>query len=371
MSQPSPTNPCRVAIVGAGGYAGRELIRLLAAHPRTTIAALFGSEKAAEKPQRAGELHPSLLHVCDLPVHPASADAILATKPDAVFLATPHEASLDLAPRLLEAKPGLIVLDLSAAYRLPDAALYPPHYGFEHHHRAWLERAVYGLAELNDRAIAKATLIAVPGCYPTSAILPLAPLAAAGAIDHSRDVVIDSVSGVSGAGRSATAKTHFSEVSLQAYNVLKHRHQPEIDLHSGLGLGRTIFTPHLVEFDRGILSTIHATLTPGWNAARVRETLAHAYKGRRCVRVLNEGLWPSVAGVRFTNCCDIAFAVRPATNPSDQAHLIVSSAIDNLIKGAAGQAVQCLNIRQGWPETTALMPDASATASPANREAAR
>ncbi len=357
--------------MGAGGYAGRELIRILAAHPHVTLAALFGSEKAADKSQHAGDLHPSLLHVCDLPVHPASPEAILAARPDAVFLATPHEASLDLAPRVLESKPTLIVLDLSAAFRLPDPSLYPPHYGFEHHNRAWLERAVYGLAEINDPAIAKANLIAVPGCYPTSAILPLAPLASAGAIDRTRDVVIDSVSGVSGAGRSATAKTHFSEVSLQAYSVLKHRHQPEIDLHSGLGLGNTIFTPHLVEFDRGILSTIHATLMPGWTAARIAETLARAYKGRRCVRLLSEGYWPSVAGVRFTNCCDIAWAVRPAAKPGENAHLILSSAIDNLVKGAAGQAVQCLNIRMGWPETLALMPDASATASRPHQEPAR
>lgn len=355
--------PKRVAIVGAGGYAGRELIRILAAHPRARLAALFGSEKAAEKPQHAGELHPSLLGVCELPVHAASADGILAAQPEAVFLATPHEASLDLAPRLLDARPELIVLDLSAAYRLPDSALYPPHYGFEHHQRAWLDRAVYGLAELNQAAIARANLIAVPGCYPTSAILPIAPLVRAGAMDRSRPVIIDSVSGVSGAGRSATAKTHFCEVSLQAYNVLKHRHQPEIDLHTGLGLGGSIFTPHLVEFDRGILSTIHAPLAPGWSAARVGECLSTAYAGRRSVRLLGEDRWPSVAAVRFTNHCDIGWAVRPGDGRTPP-HLILSSAIDNLVKGAAGQAVQCMNIRMGWPETLALMPDITRSAGP-------
>lgn len=337
-----------VAIVGAAGFAGRELLNILLRHPSARPTALFGSDKrSADAPPRINDLHPSLEGRCDLPVLPASVDAIAATKPHAVFLATPHEASLDLAAGLLALPTPPIVLDLSAAFRLKPASLYPKHYGFEHHHEAILSRAVYGLAELNHADIARAQLIAVPGCYPTSAILPLAPLHRAGAIDTSTPVIIDAISGVSGAGRTPTAKTHFSEISLQAYNVLKHRHNPEIDQHSGLN---TIFTPHLVEFDRGILSTIHATLTPGWTAQRVRDTLASTYAGRPFVRLLPPDRWPSVAAVRHTNYCDINLAV-----DEQRRHLIISIAIDNLIKGAAGQAVQCLNIRQGLPETTALI----------------
>jgi N-acetyl-gamma-glutamyl-phosphate reductase len=352
----------RVAIVGAGGYAGRELIRILSGHPCVEVSALFGSEKAANTPQHADKLHPTLMGVCELPVRAASAESILVSGAGAVFLATPHEASLDLVPKLMDARPGLVVLDLSASYRLPEASLYPVHYRFEHHHRAWLDRAVFGLAELNAEAIAKADLIAVPGCYPTSAILPLAPLVKAGAIDRTMPVIIDSVSGVSGAGRGATAKTHFCEVSLQAYNVLQHRHQPEIDLHSGLGLGGSVFTPHLAEFDRGILSTIHTTLASGWDAARIGEVFSAAYGGRRCVRLLGEQRWPSVAGVRMSNFCDIGWAVRVGSTSgpisSARPHLVIGSAIDNLVKGAAGQAVQCMNLRFGWDETLGLLPGA-------------
>jgi len=341
-------------IIGAPGYAGRELIQILLNHPSARIAALFGSERqSAERPTRIADLHPSLHGRLDLPVLPANAGAIAALKPDAIFLATPHEASLELVAEFVkrsDAGWSPVLLDLSAAYRFtstpgqaaPPTHLYPKHYGFEHTHADLLARAVYGLAELNRDAIRESNLIAVPGCYPTSAIIPLAPLARAGAIDTSRRVIIDSVSGVSGAGRTPTAKSHFCEVSLQAYNVLKHRHNPEIDLHAGVP---TIFTPHLVEFDRGILSTIHAELNAGWSESRIAEALTSAYRDRPFVRLLGRDRWPSVAAVRGTNFCDVGWVVDEASR-----HLIVSSAIDNLVKGAAGQAVQCMNIRFGLPE---------------------
>jgi N-acetyl-gamma-glutamyl-phosphate reductase len=353
-----PSQPLNAMIVGAPGYAGRELIHLLLEHPSVRIGALFGSDRqSAEKPARIADLHPSLFGRLDLPVHPVSVAAIADARPDIVFLATPHEASLELAPEILkrsDASCKPVVLDLSAAFRFtstretttPPAHLYPKHYGFEHTHPELLRAAVYGLPELNREAIRTANLIAVPGCYPTSAIIPLAPLARAGAIDRARPVIIDSVSGVSGAGRTPTSKTHFSEVSLQAYNVLKHRHNPEIDLHAGV---TSIFTPHLVEFDRGILSTIHVDLAPGWNEGRVAETLAAAYGGTPFVRLLGRDRWPGVAGVRGTNFCDIGWIVQESTR-----HLIVSSAIDNLVKGAAGQAVQCMNIRFGLAEGAGL-----------------
>jgi N-acetyl-gamma-glutamyl-phosphate reductase len=240
----------------------------------------------------------------------------------------------------------LRVLDLSGGFRLRDAALYPKVYGFEHGHPELLETAVYGLPELNRAQIASARLVAVPGCYPTSAILPLAPLVRAGAVARGTRPIIDSTSGVSGAGRTPTAKTHFCEISLQPYNVLKHRHNPEIDLHAGVPV---VFTPHLGAFDRGILSTIHVELSEGWNAARVGATLRGAYGAEPFVRLRAPDQWPSVGAVRETNFCDIGWAV-----DEPRRHLIVVSAIDNLVKGAAGQAIQCMNIVCGLPETLGL-----------------
>jgi N-acetyl-gamma-glutamyl-phosphate reductase len=342
------------AIVGASGYSGAELIALLAGHPRARIAGLFGSEKreAGDAAQPISGLFPRLRGVCDLPVNPASPAAILALKPAAVFLATPHAASHDLAPALAEA--GVVVLDLSAAFRLKDAAVFARHYAIEHAHGDWLARAVYGLPELFRDSIARAMLIAVPGCYPTSAILPLAPLVRAGALAPGHIPIIDSTSGVSGAGRHALLHTSFCEVSLQPYGVFKHRHQPEIDAYTGT---RTIFTPHLGAYERGILSTIHLDLAPDWNAAKVADTLAQAYAGEPFVRLLPAGVWPSIAAVRHTNFCDIGWAV------DEQArHLILVSAIDNLVKGAAGQGVQCFNTRFGIPETTGLLRRGAASA---------
>lgn len=348
----------RIAIVGASGYSGAELVWLLAGHPRASIVGLFGSEKRStadvgDGGQPISGLYPRLRGVCDLPITAASIDSIKALQPHAVFLCTPHQASAELAPRLVNA--GIVTLDLSAAFRLKDAALYPRYYGFEHPESAMLARAVYGLPELLRAHLREATLIAVPGCYPTSAILPLAPLVRAGALDPVRPPIIDSTSGVSGAGRHAQLHTSFCEVSLAPYGVFKHRHQPEIDAYAGT---RTIFTPHLGPYDRGILSTIHCDLAPEWDTARIRETLRDAYGHEPFVRLLTSGSggdpWPSVAAVRGTNFCDIAFAVDDPIR-----HLIIVSALDNLTKGAAGQAVQCMNARFGLAETTGLMPTAA------------
>jgi N-acetyl-gamma-glutamyl-phosphate reductase len=241
---------------------------------------------------------------------------------------------------------GIVVLDLSAAFRLKNPALYPTHYGFEHGHAALLADAVYGLPELAADDIRTANLIACPGCYPTSVILPLRPLVVAGIIDPTRAVIVDSGSGVSGAGRSAAVKSLFCEVSLQAYGVLTHRHQPEMAQETG---ARILFTPHLVALDRGILSTIHAELAPGYTLTDARACLERSYAQAPFVRLLPAGRWPSIASVTRTNCCDIALGTDETGT-----HLVISSAIDNLVKGAAGQAVQCLNLRFGFDETTAL-----------------
>lgn len=338
----------RVVIVGAGGYSGAELVSILAAHPGAEVVGLFASARR-EKGDQAGkfdELFTRFRGVCELPVLPVEQSAVAALKPDAVFLATPHEASLELAPGML--KTGAVVLDLSAAFRLKNSALYPKHYGFEHSDTALLASAVYGLPELLRDQIAKANLIAVPGCYPTSAILAIAPLMRAGLIRQGTRPIIDSVSGVTGAGRGANAKYLLPELSLQPYGVLSHRHQPEIDAYAGTV---TLFTPHLVAFDRGILSTIHIDLVPGTTGEKIARILADAYTTEPFVRLLPPKAYPAVADVRHTNFCDIGWAHDTAGD-----HLIVMSAIDNLVKGASGQAVQCMNIRLGLGETTGLRP---------------
>lgn len=346
----------RTVIVGAAGYSGVELVSILLGHPGAQIVGLFGSARREAdkdgKPQNFAEVFPRFRNQVDLPLKAAAIPEILSLKPDAVFLATPHEASLELAPQLL-ATGSIKVFDLSAAFRLKDAALYPTHYGFVHTQRTWLEKAAYGLPELFRAAIAKADLIACPGCYPTSAILPLAPLVRAGAIENGRRPIIDSVSGVSGAGRSPALNSLFCEVSLQPYSVLSHRHNPEIDAYTGIG---TVFTPHLGPYDRGILSTIHVDLAPNFDEAKVRRLLADAYQREPFVRFCAPGVWPAIADVRQTNFCDIGLAV-----DTKHRHLIIASAIDNLTKGAAGQAVQCMNIRFGLGETTTLLPRSAET----------
>ncbi len=343
----------RTVVVGAGGYSGAELVAILLRHPRAEIVGLFGSSRRSEgSPQPIADVFPRFRGRLDLAIAAADPAAILALKPDAVFLCTPHEASLELAPALRTGTTR--VFDLSGAFRLKSRPLYPKFYGFEHEQPDLLAAAAYGLPEVRAEglpigrsAIARADLVAVPGCYPTSAIIPVAPLAAAGAIAPGRRPIVDSTSGVSGAGRTPSAKTHLCEVSLQPYNVFAHRHNPEIDAYAGTPV---VFTPHLGAYDRGILSTIHVELAEGWTGARVRDTLAAAYSKEPFIRLLPPNAWPSVGAVERTNFCDIGLAV-----DEDSRHLILVSAIDNLVKGAAGQAAQCMNIRFGVEETAGLL----------------
>lgn len=351
------TGPAEVAIavVGAAGYTGAELVSLLLRHPSVRVTGLYRSERRGGDgtPERFEDLFPRHRGEIDLAVEPLSAEAaeaaavIASRRIDAVFLATPHEASLEIAPALR--REGAVVLDLSAAFRLRDRALYPRHYGFEHGDPASLDDAVYGLPELNAEAIAQPRangIIACPGCYPTSVILPIAPLVQAGLLERGAPVIVDSASGVSGAGRSPALKSLFCEVSYAPYAVLDHRHAPEMAQECGAPI---LFTPHLLPLDRGILSTIHPTLARGATVEDLRRVLATRYAGCPFVRLLPPGSWPSIAAVAHTNYCDIALGADPSGR-----HAIIVSAIDNLLKGAAGQAVQAFNIRFGLPETLGL-----------------
>ncbi|ELY2747275.1 N-acetyl-gamma-glutamyl-phosphate reductase [Cronobacter sakazakii] len=329
-------------IVGASGYAGAELATYVNRHPHMNITALTVSAQSNDAGKLISDLHPQLKGVLDLPLQPMSDIREFTDGVDVVFLATAHEVSHDLAPQFLDA--GCVVFDLSGAFRVNDAAFYDKFYGFTHQHPELLAQAVYGLAEWNRDALKEATLVAVPGCYPTAAQLSLKPLIDAGLLDLNQWPVINATSGVSGAGRKAAISNSFCEVSLQPYGIFTHRHQPEIASHLG---AEVIFTPHLGSFPRGILETITCRLKPEVSAQQVAATFQDAYGDKPLVRLYDKGV-PALKNVVGLPFCDIGFAVQGE-------HLIVVATEDNLLKGAAAQAVQCMNIRFGFAETQSLI----------------
>ncbi|CAH2032172.1 N-acetyl-gamma-glutamyl-phosphate reductase [Trichlorobacter ammonificans] len=337
----------RIAVAGASGYTGLELIRLLDRHPEVTITCVT-SEQSAGKP--VSDLFPSLRERCDLLLEPLD-PATVAAKADLVFTALPHQSAMVVVPAFLAA--GKPVVDLSADYRLHDAAVYGQWYE-PHKNPELLPEAVYGLPELRREAIRSARLVANPGCYPTSIILGLKPLLAAGLIDPA-SIIADSASGVSGAGRSAKVDSLYCEVNegYKAYGVGGvHRHTPEIEQELSLLAGREVvitFTPHLVPMDRGILSTIYATPLQKVTTEELATLYAETYRDEPFVRPLPAGRFPSTAFVRGSNFCDIGVTVDSRSN-----RIIVISAIDNLVKGASGQAVQNMNLLCGYPETLGL-----------------
>ncbi|MDX1302603.1 N-acetyl-gamma-glutamyl-phosphate reductase [Photobacterium sp.] len=332
-------------IIGASGYTGAELAKMVHVHPHLQLAGLFVSANSLDANKPISDLHGQLKGIVDLPLQPLSEPAAVAEQADIVLLATAHEVSHDLAPIFLAA--GCQVFDLSGAFRVKDDEFYNQYYGFVHQHPQWLEQAVYGLAEWNSKAIKHAQLIAVPGCYPTASQLALKPLIEADLLDVNQWPVINAVSGVSGAGRKASMINSFCEVSLQAYGLFSHRHQPEIANHLG---SEVIFTPHLGSFKRGILATITAKLAAGVEAEQVGQAMAMAYPGiagGHAVRLLGEQT-ASIQNVVNTCFCDIGWKVQGQ-------HIILTSAIDNLWKGASSQAVQCINIRNDFAQLTALV----------------
>lgn len=339
----------RTAVVGASGYTGIELLRLLLGHPKVTLTAMTSRAHAGSK---LATVFPRFLGLegADLSFIEPDIEAIVASGAEVVFLALPHGMAAEFALPLLEK--GLRVIDLSADFRLNDAAVYEEFYGQLHPAPEWLPKAVYGMPELYREAIQNSQLIAAPGCYPTSIILPLVPLLRAGLIDAS-SIVVSSLSGVSGAGRSASLAIIFAEVneSLRAYGLPKHRHLSEIEQELSLAAGEKVtitFTPHLVPVTRGIHSTITATLKADFSQVGV--ALQSAYEEEAFVRLLGEGVAADTANVTRTNFLDMGWHQDERTN-----RLLITSAEDNLTKGASGQALQAFNLCYGLPVTTGLL----------------
>ncbi len=336
-----------IAIVGSSGYTGGELYRILLNHPRAMVTAVT-SEKSAGK--SLSNIFSHLRGLTDIVCEPLDPDTI-ARKADFVFLALPHVTSQEAAYRFH--KLGKKVVDLSADYRLADPSLYEQWYEHCHQYPDLLKNAVYGLPELHREKIKKATLVANPGCYPTSAILGLAPLLRHGIID-TKSIVIDSKSGVSGAGRTPALAYHYPEANegLMAYKIGTHRHTPEIEQELSLLSKESVivsFTPHLIPMSRGILTTGYARFTGGTDAAQLHGMYENFYRREPFVRVLPPGGFPNVRDVRGSNFCDIGVYADPRTGRA-----VVVSAIDNLAKGASGQAIQNMNLMMGFDETEGL-----------------
>ena len=340
----------KTAVLGATGYSGYELARLLLRHPRLEKPLLFRRPSENGDGGDLAKLFPALSGNGGFPLQPFSWEALKEV--DLLFLATPHDVSRALAPGAVAR--GIRVIDLSGAWRLKQ----PQHrsvYGFHDSDAAAAEeltdKAVYGLPELNGEQIREASLVANPGCYATSVILALAPLLAANVIGREKGIISDSKSGVSGAGKEPTSRTHFVSVAdnLSAYSVFGHRHTGEILEQLNLNAAELIFTPHLLPIPRGILSTIYVHLNREMQPAEVQSCLQDFYAGKRWVRVLETPKLPEIRFSLHSNYCDLGFCLA-----DDHRRLVLVSCVDNLLKGAAGQAVQNLNLMYGWQEDKGL-----------------
>lgn len=354
----SPAVP-RVAIAGVSGYSGEELARILLRHPRFTAAPpIFlgrAAEVAAGEPVWLENLHPQLSapETDRHEIVPFDWSALSASGTEVLLLATPHEQSREWVPEALAR--GIRVIDLSGAWRLRDSAnrsVYRLTDKDPQLAESIQAEAVYGSPELHRDAIAAARVVANPGCYATSLILALAPFVEAKVVDTSAGIVCDAKSGVSGAGKSPSPKTHFMYAAdnLSAYSVFGHRHTGELLEQLHLTSDQIQFTPHLLPIPRGILSTIYVRLSCRYEAAEIFEILTRFYAGSSFVRVRQHGTLPQIQHVVRTNFCDIGFELAP-----DGKRLVIVSCLDNLLKGAAGQAIQNLNLMYGWKETEGLL----------------
>lgn len=338
----------RIGLVGASGYSGIELTRLLARHAQVSLDFLTSDRWVGQTVAARVGLTPDARHASKYVT--VEEGLSRAASVDAVFLATPAETSLELAPKLLAA--GTRVIDLAGSFRLKDATQYPPFYKFTHHEPALLEQAVYGLPELFRDRIVGQRFIANPGCYPTAAALSVAPLLEAGLVEP-ESIVINAASGVSGAGRKASEEYTFMEIDadFRAYKVLGHQHTPEIEQTLSTVAGAPlslVFTPHLLPMKRGILSTATVLLKPGVEAAAVQQAFERRYAKEPLVTVLASAEAVRIADVVNTARCLVGVTVKGR-------RCVAISAIDNLLKGAASQAVQNLNLMLGFPEVTALL----------------
>jgi len=336
-----------VAVIGAAGYAGVEAVRWVLGHPRLTLTM---ATSAADAGRRIASVYPALEHATDLVFDEPDPTAVAAAASVAV-LAVPHTAALELAPVLVDA--GVTVIDLSADFRLTDAAVYEAWYGVEHSAPGLLAQAVYGLPEFDRTSLAGARLVACPGCYPTATILAAFPALESGVAIGNR-VVVDAKSGVSGAGRAPSPGTHFvaADESLVPYKVGSHRHTPEMEQALGTAAGHDLsvmFTPHLVPMSRGLLSTVYLDVEEGFTTAEAVELYRGRYHAEPFVHIHDAGVMPSTGEVRGSNRAAIGLHVDERTNT-----LVAVCAIDNLGKGSASQGIQCLNAVLGFPETEGL-----------------
>ena len=337
----------RVAIVGATGYAGAELVRILSGHRGAELAVLTSRQYAGVRFDR---VYPAMAGLVDLVCEEYSTDRICSDA-DVVFMALPHQLPMSFVPDIIQY--GLKVIDLSADFRFNDAAIYESVYQ-PHTAKELLKTAVYGLSEIYADQIKTAMLIGNPGCYPTSVLLPLVPLIKQGLLDP-ETLVADSKSGVSGAGRSLSQASHYCEVneSIKAYKVAVHRHNPEMDSVLSREAQKTVsitFVPHLVPMTRGMLTTIYATPAAAIKVQDIIDCYMSVYSRRPFIRLCPWDRQPDTLHVRGANYCDIGFKIDDRNN-----RLIIISAIDNLVKGAAGQAVQNMNLMMGFDETDGLL----------------
>ncbi len=342
----------KTAVLGATGYSGLELTQILLRHPRLEKPSLLRRNGDDGSTSDLADVYPILSGNGGYPLQSLSWPAVKRQGVELLFMATPHDVSRALVPEAIAQ--GLRVVDLSGAWRLHDEA-HRAIYGFEDSDAATAaeltEKAVYGLPELHSDRLLNADLVANPGCYATSVILALVPLLKAGVIDRNRGIVSDSKSGVSGAGKEPTSKTHFVSVAdnLSAYSVFNHRHLGEIVEQLGLTTGELTFTPHLLPIPRGILSTIYVHLDRQMTPPEVESCFRNFYSGKRWVRIFQTPKLPQVQFCLHTNYCDLGFCLA-----EDGRRLVLISCIDNLLKGAAGQAVQNMNLMYGWSEDEGL-----------------
>jgi N-acetyl-gamma-glutamyl-phosphate reductase len=341
----------KTAILGATGYSGLELARLLLHHPRLDKPALLSRENGTQTANLA-DIFPALSGNGGYPLQPLSWETLKQQGVELLFLATPHETSRSLVPKATEQ--GFRIVDLSGAWRLKQAqhrAVYDFNDADSATAAQLTEKAVYGLPELNADRIAGAALVANPGCYATSVILAVAPLLKAGIVDRQRGIISDSKSGVSGAGKEPNSRTHFVSVAdnLSAYSVFGHRHVGEIVEQLQLHAEELTFTPHLLPIPRGILSTVYVYLNRQMIAAEVESCFRHFYAGKPWVRVFASPQLPQIQFSLHTNYCDLGFCLA-----DDGRRLVLVSCVDNLLKGAAGQAVQNMNLMYGWKEEEGL-----------------